>query len=133
MCYWSPAFKCFKVYFYYCHFLQEYSCFFFFLMIRPPPRSPLFPYPTLFRSAPAAESAMARYQYLPFGGGPRICIGMGFAMIETTAIVATLLQHAEFVPVGGDEPHPVDRKSTRLNSSHSQISYAVFCLKKKNQ
>lgn len=61
------------------------------------------------RFAPAAESAMARYQYLPFGAGPRICIGMGFAMIETTAIIATLLQHAEFAPVAGDDPQPVAR------------------------
>ena len=61
------------------------------------------------RFAPATESAMARYQYLPFGAGPRICIGMGFAMIETTAIIATLLQHADFAPVAGDDPHPVAR------------------------
>lgn len=61
------------------------------------------------RFAPAAESAMPRYQYLPFAAGPRICIGMGFALIETTAIVATLLQHADFTPVEGEDPHPVAR------------------------
>src|SRR2546428_4173640 len=68
---------------------------FFFLMIRRPPRSTLFPYTTLFRS----WRAMWRR------GGPPFC----------------LLTRAR-----------EDRKSTRLNSSHDQISYAVFCLKKKN-
>src|SRR6266853_5184672 len=69
----------------------------FFLMIRRPPRSTLFPYTTLFRSA--AADARAR------GGGPH------------------------HLPC----PWHQDRKSTRLNSSHSQISYAVFCLKKKKK
>src|SRR3972149_7731398 len=69
--------------------------FFFFLMIRRPPRSTLFPYTTLFRSPRAAHhpSNTAIGRFSPFRQG--------------------------------------DRKSTRLNSSHSQISYAVFCLKKK--
>src|SRR2546429_3701732 len=74
--------------------------FFFFLMIRRPPRSTLFPYTTLFRSA----SAMA---------------WVLFAII----LVFSILQ---FRLLRGD------RKSTRLNSSHGYISYAVFCLKKKN-
>src|SRR5438876_3364818 len=76
------------------------SCFFC-VQVRPPPRSTLFPYTTLFRSPPA---------YGPPGG-----------------------------PYGGYGPgerpwghHMGDRKSTRLNSSHPSISYAVFCLKKKN-
>src|SRR5256885_4337194 len=76
--------------------------FFFFLMIRRPPRSTLFPYTTLFRSPVAAPELRLhrkfRSQYLE---------------IERTLIVY------------------VDRKSTRLNSSHLVISYAVFCLKKK--
>ena len=59
------------------------------------------------RFAPDAEAAIARYQYLPFGAGPRICIGMAFAMVEATAILATLLQHAEFAPHEADEPYPV--------------------------
>src|SRR5437870_11572241 len=70
---------------------------FFFLMIRPPPRSTLFPYTTLFRSdsgaAPKRPGAVLRDRRAPRGR---------------------------------------DRKSTRLNSSHVAISYAVFCLKKKN-
>src|SRR2546430_13325913 len=80
--------------------------FFFFLMIRRPPRSTLFPYTTLFRSPPAG----------------RIAIGKG------------LMQSLPFPPphtVRDSFPSYGDRKSTRLNSSHSQISYAVFCLKKK--
>src|SRR2546430_6132732 len=81
---------------------------FFFLMIRRPPRSTLFPYTTLFRS-PWDSSAI--------WGLPRRGLGARIAAIN----------HAMLEP--GDRP---DRKSTRLNSSHSQISYAVFCLKKKN-
>src|SRR2546430_14379172 len=79
---------------------------FFFLMIRRPPRSTLFPYTTLFRSSSSSAS------------------------------------EASIRPPRNDGPTPLpeyptpkrtssDRKSTRLNSSHSQISYAVFCLKKK--
>src|SRR3989454_2962239 len=91
--------------------------FFFFLMIRRPPRSTLFPYTTLFRSPgshpePAACSArqsaplrrrQRRSAPLPARSGP------------------------------GRSRHRIDRKSTRLNSSHLVISYAVFCLKKKKK
>src|SRR5262245_64137010 len=74
--------------------------YFFFFMIRRPPRSTLFPYTTLFRS--------------------RVC--------EYEHLVAA-------IPARGQESErlrkPIDRKSTRLNSSHLGISYAVFCLKKK--
>src|SRR2546427_12407677 len=80
--------------------------FFFFLMIRRPPRSTLFPYTTLFRS-----SAYPLIQVLP-----RALAG------ERTVLLGNAAQTI----------HP-DRKSTRLNSSHSQISYAVFCLKKKKK
>src|SRR6266567_6357474 len=76
--------------------------FFFFLMIRRPPRSTLFPYTTLFRSAAARGNALDRATPLPT-----------MTRLRCTAAV--------------------DRKSTRLNSSHSQISYAVFCLKKKKK
>src|SRR2546422_4620175 len=78
-----------------------YDSGFFFLMIRRPPRSTLFPYTTLFRSR-QLDPALAE-------AAPRL------------AFVAAL---GDFV---------TDRKSTRLNSSHGYISYAVFCLKKKNQ
>src|SRR5256885_13135693 len=83
--------------------------FFFFLMIRRPPRSTLFPYTTLFRSGTEAWRPRARHRHaaarsreLPTADGPRVARILG------------------------------DRKSTRLNSSHLVISYAVFCLKKKN-
>jgi cytochrome P450 len=61
------------------------------------------------RFAPEKEAKLPRYQYLPFGAGPRICIGSAFAMIESTAILATLLQHARFAAVAGREPYPVAR------------------------
>src|SRR2546430_9422414 len=76
-------------------------------MIRRPPRSTLFPYTTLFRS-------------LAHGGA--------------ALLVARAHEHREVVEVLLVPGAPLrDRKSTRLNSSHSQISYAVFCLKKKNK
>src|SRR5882757_10096853 len=73
-----------------------FFCFFFFLMIRRPPRSTLFPYTTLFRSRRRAVS-------------PKRCRRIRCP------------------------PRRRDRKSTRLNSSHANISYAVFCLKKKKK
>src|SRR5205085_10287561 len=76
---------------------------FFFLMIRRPPRSTLFPYTTLFRSTRATASS------------------------------AILTPTATWSPSGSPASATGDRKSTRLNSSHSQISYAVFCLKKKKK
>ncbi len=57
------------------------------------------------RFAPENEENIPRYQYLPFGAGPRICIGMAFAMIEATAMLATLLQKARFAPVPGRDPY----------------------------
>src|SRR5690349_23435335 len=81
----------------------------FFLMIRRPPRSTLFPYTTLFRSSDGT-----RPQAVPAGS-------MGAVRAEN-APVSVLPVLAVPVP---------DRKSTRLNSSHVEISYAVFCLKKK--
>src|SRR3989442_6914487 len=88
---------------------------FFFLMIRRPPRSTLFPYTTLFRSAmgpvrPGAAGALGHCGIAVDGAG-----------------------HGLFLAAHpGDAPGPAagDRKSTRLNSSHVRISYAVFCLKK---
>src|SRR5688572_31381415 len=93
-------------------------------MIRRPPRSTLFPYTTLFRSASA---------------------GAGYALFCCRDGCSVGVPSATFDVVGRGESLPaalvpswrrrvflqIDRKSTRLNSSHSQISYAVFCLKKK--
>jgi cytochrome P450 len=61
------------------------------------------------RFAPEREAKIERYQYMPFGAGPRICIGRAFAEIEATAMLATMLQHARFEPVAGHEPQPVAR------------------------
>src|SRR5256885_5453747 len=81
-------------------------------MIRRPPRSTLFPYTTLFRSQHAKEVPAAR---------------LDSAQIEQGE--AEALQ--PFQRQSGENPYAIDRKSTRLNSSHLVISYAVFCLKKK--
>ena len=61
------------------------------------------------RFSPEREAQIPRYQYMPFGAGPRICIGMAFAMLEATAMLATMLQHARFDAVDGHEPMPVAR------------------------
>src|SRR5690242_20872051 len=97
----------------------------FFLMIRQPPRSTLFPYTTLFRS-PLKRGSSHR-------AGPKM----------TVVALSDLFSESLDCPramLFRDEPEPqrektrrLDRKSTRLNSSHMSISYAVFCLKKKKQ
>src|SRR3712207_8003919 len=96
-------------------------CVCFFLMIRRPPRSTLFPYTTLFRSKTGGDSwffLTADYAF-------------GHALERDTEQVVT----KNGGKVVGKVRHPLnaqeDRKSTRLNSSHANISYAVFCLKKK--
>jgi cytochrome P450 len=65
------------------------------------------------RFAPERAKAYSRYAFLPFGGGPRICIGASFAMIEATAILATLLRAFRFHPVPGHKPQPVARVTLR--------------------
>src|SRR5258708_25596725 len=92
-------------------------------MIRRPPRSTLFPYTTLFRSLPdgrgsdrsrarqqAVKKSVGRRKRLPHASGPALSIFLPLVRLSCE-----------------------DRKSTRLNSSHQIISYAVFCLKKKKQ
>src|SRR3712207_7835799 len=95
--------------------------FFFFLMIRRPPRSTLFPYTTLFRSywvlwqkfhSPALAGFEVISHWLPF-----LLLSVPFGQLADRYDCRRIIQ--------------VDRKSTRLNSSHANISYAVFCLKKK--
>src|SRR2546430_5162636 len=93
-------------------------------MIRRPPRSTLFPYTTLFRSVfrdhERTRDLIARAK----AAGCRALL-----LTVDTAVTGGRerdLRHGVTLP-------PTDRKSTRLNSSHSQISYAVFCLKKKNK
>src|SRR5690348_17455251 len=92
---------------------------FFFLMIRRPPRSTLFPYTTLFRSEVLDWLADLRKVIDEFPG--RVLL----AEVDTSPE-----KIAQFY---GEKNHPIDRKSTRLNSSHPSISYAVFCLKKKKK
>src|SRR5712675_2079951 len=88
-----------------CALVCDTDCFFF-LMFRRPPRSTLFPYTTLFRS------------------GPGLLVGAEPALVA----------EAVFVPTGQvSGRRQLDRKSTRLNSSHGYISYAVSCLKKKKK
>src|SRR3712207_7328193 len=95
-------------------------------MIRRPPRSTLFPYTTLFRSGFA-------YHIKATGGAPSENVDIRFDSDGTAALITgtqTIGQGHEttFPQILADR----DRKSTRLNSSHANISYAVFCLKKKN-
>src|SRR2546427_6059704 len=93
-------------------------------MIRRPPRSTLFPYTTLFRSRNEP-----RFGRTPRGEG-EVC--QAAAHRDPDRGVGR--PHLVANPLGHESRGPgVDRKSTRLNSSHSQISYAVFCLKKKKK
>src|SRR3712207_7676689 len=90
-------------------------------MIRRPPRSTLFPYTTLFRSA--EQAARSRTQDI---------LGVLARHRESLVLVvhsSNIVFHGLLVVTQGR----TDRKSTRLNSSHANISYAVFCLKKKNK
>src|SRR3712207_8350286 len=100
---------------------------FFFLMIRRPPRSTLFPYTTLFRSPGLLHGAQQRLARGIDGHE----VGVARALdIRQDAEVAGVRRKQ---PVGRQfDRMREDRKSTRLNSSHANISYAVFCLKKKN-
>src|SRR5690606_40716032 len=92
---------------------------FFLFRLRPPPRSTLFPYTTLFRSKLARGSAGADRPVLRTVG---VCV--------TIYHLACRRIHSPETPPTR-RPRSIDRKSTRLNSSHVKISYAVFCLKKK--
>src|SRR5699024_11678395 len=91
----------------YYHLLSVFS-----LLLPPPPRSTLFPYTTLFRSG-------------------SIFISEGFAGLQKGRIQAADDIHIGYINQGFAQAGHSDRKSTRLNSSHVSISYAVFCLKKK--
>src|SRR5687768_17637124 len=88
-------------------------------MLRRPPRSTLFPYTTLFRSMFCGACSRIR---LTADGQIRTCL---FSTVEHDL--------RDYLRSGATRSELVDRKSTRLNSSHGYISYAVFCLKKKNK
>src|SRR5258707_4883505 len=95
-------------------------------MIRRPPRSTLFPYTTLFRSVSSN----------PFDACGAKAFGLKVAWIErvTPAAMAEACQKSDLVaPLTMFKAIRIDRKSTRLNSSHANISYAVFCLNKQKQ
>src|SRR3712207_8261705 len=94
-------------------------------MIRRPPRSTLFPYTTLFRSGPAEDG-----------------VGRGGVEPPTSRFSGERSYRLSYLPLpvsppesdpDGTRTRDLDRKSTRLNSSHANISYAVFCLKKKKK
>src|SRR5688572_7441822 len=102
-------------------------------MIRRPPRSTLFPYTTLFRSRSAARELRPKR----FEDGLQLTFferGRPALFVEERGELVRLALHGTFAPRAGDRSFALhtglaaDRKSTRLNSSHSQISYAVFCL-----
>src|SRR3712207_7529738 len=98
-------------------------CYIFFLMIRRPPRSTLFPYTTLFRSG--GSTLRRAYATGAQGSGSgRTGHLRQYIFEDADARLARRLP--------GSRGTDLDRKSTRLNSSHANISYAVFCLKKKN-
>src|SRR3712207_7052668 len=86
-------------------------------MIRRPPKSTLFPYTTLFRSFERNQALLDKDFQLYYG--------FGDADIGLTPLL--------YKPIQAEDGYFLDRKSTRLNSSHANISYAVFCLKKKKQ
>src|SRR2546426_6265220 len=95
-------------------FLSSTFLLFFFLMIRRPPRSTLFPYTTLFRSIDGERLAIAQHD------------GTLDHVLQLTDVARPVVRLQEC-------HRALDRKSTRLNSSHLVISYAVFCLKKKKR
>src|SRR3712207_8744426 len=92
-------------------------------MIRRPPRSTLFPYTTLFRS-----------EWLENRGLPkaaRVAQREAYNVLKNHGVISAVAERARADLEVGRNSFTVDRKSTRLNSSHANISYAVFCLKKK--
>src|SRR2546422_8368762 len=93
-------------------------------MIRRPPRSPLFPYTTLFRSPSIVRRVHGRSRAVH-----RIVGGCALVVGGLVGVTGALLATAADISAAS----PPDRKSTRLNSSHGYISYAVFCLKKKKR
>src|SRR3712207_9022729 len=94
-------------------------------MIRRPPRSTLFPYTTLFRSSQVFAGALADPVLELYQGDTLLASNDNWQESQQTEIEATTIPPSHELER--------DRKSTRLNSSHANISYAVFCLKKKKQ
>src|SRR5690242_20868431 len=98
----------------------------FFLLFRRPPRSTLFPYTTLFRSnVTDLQTEVSGERAKPKNSIPKMLLTKNQAPLHSSS--------TEAIAAGLELSSSVDRKSTRLNSSHMSISYAVFCLKKKNK
>src|SRR3712207_8879333 len=101
-------------------------------MIRRPPRSTLFPYTTLFRSGLGGNDTLKGQ-----GGNDELLGGVGNDALDggigtdTASYSASLTAVSASLATNSSSGEGSDRKSTRLNSSHANISYAVFCLKKK--
>src|SRR5207249_8465711 len=98
--------------------------YFFFVMLPPPPRSTLFPYTTLFRS-----------QVIPVGNdicGCRVPVEQLPSGVRYSSVSENVARGVQLIELTAARNN-LDRKSTRLNSSHVSISYAVFCLKKKKK
>src|SRR5688572_32767405 len=103
---------------------------FFFLMIRRPPRSTLFPYTTLFRSPYKVKYwGLGNEVDGPWQMGHLNAEDYSKKALEAAKLMKWSDNSIKLIASGSSK----DRKSTRLNSSHSQISYAVFCLKKKKE
>src|SRR3712207_7299270 len=101
-------------------------------MIRRPPRSTLFPYTTLFRSLPL--DGLERCQHrLHVGGEALILERMGDVGERPVEVAREQIEDGLHTGRVARDVQLADRKSTRLNSSHANISYAVFCLKKKKK
>src|SRR3712207_8639775 len=102
-------------------------------MIRRPPRSTLFPYTTLFRSSLVKKDGDDSKPF-PVGGGESSIPGMTVDVTMAGSSGGSSLNLSAKTSYSGFQrvTDDGDRKSTRLNSSHANISYAVFCLKKKN-
>src|SRR2546430_7630194 len=101
-------------------------------MIRRPPRSTLFPYTTLFRSG-RERAGDLQAPLVAVGQVPGELVLLSAQADERQQLARPYAGPALFRDHRRRPEHGADRKSTRLNSSHSQISYAVFCLKKKKQ
>src|SRR3712207_7659403 len=104
-------------------------------MIRRPPRSTLFPYPTLFRSYPRGKDEA----WLVLAAAPDATIGLGLRravsreQLRAAALDGSIEALVDWRPVKAGDGFYSDRKSTRLNYSHANISHAVFCLKNKSE
>src|SRR3712207_8540517 len=102
-------------------------------MIRHPPRSTLFPYTPLFRSKDVPSAGHAGGPRTGVSGPVRRCRDIGIGARSMTVGVGSISVGEGCATTRTADDPRLDRKSTRLNSSHANISYAVFCLKKKKK